>query len=258
MYEHETLINPDVLDLAELLSRKPRWEEALEQLRLSGVPLNAGGADDPPEGGEGGDGGEDEDDGGEPEGGAGDDDDDEGDEGDEGDDPNTVRVNRDEYNRLKREQSEAAKARRKAERDAKKAREREQREAGNYDELIAEKDEEVSAAGARAEAAEYQLEQFQRRIRISNAANRLGFKDAEDAIRFLDEDDTEDDVSTERALKRLSREKPYLVDTRRSTGAPVNGERGVTLTHEDISKMSQDEINNRWEEVQQALAQGTS
>lgn len=250
-------IHPDALDLAELL--KPRWQEALEQLRRSGVPLLAGDVDD--DAGAGGEGG---DDGAEDFSGAGDDDADldgggdggAGDDDDEDDD--TIRVNRDEYNRLKREQAEAAKARRKAERDAKKARERERKEAGQYDEILAEKDEEVAAAAARAEAAEYQLEQFQRRNRITAAATRLGFKDPEDAIRFLDEDETDDDVSTERALKRLAREKRYLIDERRSSGAPVNGERGMTLTHEDIKKMSQEEINNRWEEVQAALAQGTS
>jgi hypothetical protein len=251
-----TIIHPEALDLAELL--KPKWDEALEQLRRSGVPLLAGDVDDDAVGGD--DGGSDDTE----EDAAGDDDFEHdasggGDDGDDDiDDDTTVRVDKNEYNRLKREQAEAAKARRKAERDAKKARERERKEAGQYDEILAEKDEEVSAAAARAEAAEYQLEQFQRRHRITAAATRLGFKDPEDAIRFLDEDDTDDDVMTERALKRLAREKRYLIDERRSSGAPVNGERGVSLSHEDIKKMSQDEINNRWEEVQAALAQGTS
>jgi hypothetical protein len=105
---------------------------------------------------------------------------------------------------------------------------------------------------ARAEAAEYQLEQFQRTQRISSIANRLGFKDSEDAVRFLDDDDSDDDVTAERALKRLAREKPYLVDTRRSTGAPVGGE-GSTLSMEEIKRMTPDEVNARWEEVQQAM-----
>jgi hypothetical protein len=181
-------------------------------------------------------------------GGAGDDDDD-----DEDDD--YVRVPKsqlDEFNRLKREQAESAKQRRKAEAEAKKAREQAQRESGNYDELLGEKDTEVQEAAARAEAAEYQLEQFQRTQRISSIANRLGFKDSEDAVRFLDDDDSDDDVTAERALKRLAREKPYLVDTRRSTGAPVGGE-GSTLSMEEIKRMTPDEVNARWEEVQQAM-----
>lgn len=188
-----------------------------------------------------------------------DDDDDVG--GEDEDEDGFVRVPRaqiDEHNRLRREAAEASKRSRAAEREARKSRERERREQGQYDEILAEKDEEVAGAAARAEAAEYQLGEFQRRIRISAAANRIGFKDAEDAVRFLDEDDTEDDVSTERALKRLAREKPYLIDTRRSSGAPINGERQGSLSYDDVKKMSQDEINARWDEVQQALSAGTS
>lgn len=190
----------------------------------------------------------------------GDVDDDEDDDEDEEDDGH-VRVPKsmlDEHNRLKREQAEAAKAARAAQREAKKARDRERKEAGQYDEILAEKEEEVAAAAARAEAAEYQLEQTLRRQRIAAAANRVGFKDVEDAIRFLDEDDTEDDVQTERALKRLAREKPYLIDARRASGAPVNGERSTSLSYEDIKGMSQEQINARWDEVQAALSAGTS
>ncbi len=164
----------------------------------------------------------------------------------------------DEFNRLRREQADTAKAARQAQREAKSARERERKEAGQYDEILAEKDDEVSAAGARAEAAEYQLDQFQRRTRINASAQRLHFKDPQDAVMFLDEDDTEDDVSTERALKRLAREKPYLIDTRRASGAPIGGENGMSISMEDIKKMSQEEINARWEEVQQSLSAGTS
>jgi hypothetical protein len=190
-----------------------------------------------------------------------DDDDDTSNNHEEDDDDQYVRVPRsqlDEHNRLKREAAEAQKAARAAQREAKRQREREQRESGQYDELLAEKDEEVLAAAARAEAAEWQLEQFQRTNRITGAATRLGFKDPGDAVRFLDDDDTEDEVSTERALKRLAREKPYLIDNQRRSGAPVNGESGIGLSLDDIKKMSQEEINSRWEEVQQALAQGTA
>jgi hypothetical protein len=255
----DTIEIPNELDeLARLL--RGGWDEKLERLRAEGIPL----METPPAGGDGGDGGDDGDGGegeGDPAGGGdgGGDGDGDGD-GDGGDGPEgrSGDFPWDEHNRLKREAAEAQKRARAAEREAKKQREKERRESGQYDELLAEKDEEVAAAASRAEAAEYQLEQFQRRIRIQGVAQRLGFKDTEDAVRFLDEDDTEDDVSTERALKRLAREKPYLVDAKRSSGAPVNGERSATLTLDDIKKMSQDEINARWEEVQTALAQGSA
>lgn len=251
-----TLIHPDVEELKELL--EPSWNDMLLDLMFSGVPLNAGDTDvdtdtDTDAGGGADDDADDDDADAGSGGGGGDDDDD-----DDGADPNSVVVNRDEYNRLRRESAEAAKRARTAEREAKKQRERERREAGQHDEIIAEKEEEAAAAAARAEAAEYQLEQFQRRTRINAMASSLGFRDPEDAAHFLDEDETDDDRSTERALKRLAREKPYLVDSKRSSGAPISGERGTTLTHEDIKKMSQDEINARWEEVQAALAAGTA
>lgn len=182
---------------------------------------------------------------------------DEQDDDDDGDNGTKNEFPWDEFNRLRREQADTAKAARLAQKDAKKARDRERKEAGQYDEILAEKDEEVSAAGARAEAAEYQLDQFQRRTLINSTAQRLHFKDPQDAVRFLDEDDTDDEVSTERALKRLAREKPYLIDARRASGAPIGGENGTNISLEDIKRMSQEEINARWEEVQQALSAGT-
>lgn len=163
----------------------------------------------------------------------------------------------DEHNRLKREAAEASKRSRAAEREAKKQRQRAQKESGQYDEILSEKDEEVAAAAERAEAAEYALEKFQRDSRVSKIAGRLGFRDPSDALAMLNEDDVEDDNSTERALKRLAREKPYLVDGKRASGAPVNGERS-TLSYDDVKKMSQDEINGRWDEVQKALSTGTA
>ncbi len=251
-----TIHNHDVLaaDLVTLLSEEQREQGTWKSYVPAWHPTNSSGED-------GRDDGDD-----------GDDDDDvdvdvtvrrPGADDDDDDDDDDTRSSRgdddfpwDEHNRLKREAAETAKRARAAERDAKKQRQKSQKDQGNYDELLSEKDEEVSAAAERAEAAEYALEQFKKNNAISKIAGKLGFRDPSDAIQFLGESDVDDDVAIERALKRLGREKPYLVDTKRSSGAPVNGER-TTLTVEDIKKMNQDEINSRWDEVQKALSSGT-
>jgi hypothetical protein len=137
----------------------------------------------------------------------------------------------DEHNRLKREAAEAQKRARAAEREAKKQRDKERRESGQYDEILAEKEEEVSAAATRAEAAEYQLEQFQRRIRVQGVAQRLGFRDTEDAVRFLDEDDRQlhpavwSAASSWRCRRRWSTPSPTS-----STGTTRARSRGVGNT----------------------------
>lgn len=180
-----------------------------------------------------------------------------GGEGEHEEGEETTAISLAEYNRLKRVAAEADKARKEAEKEARKRREREQRESGQWQELLDERDETIRTLEAERDEARYELTSFQRRVRVTRAAVRLGFKDPEDAVRFLPEDETEDDASTERALKRLAREKSYLVEQRRSSGAPVNGEGGAGgLTLEEIQRMSPEEINKRWPEVQAAMAAG--
>lgn len=179
------------------------------------------------------------------------------DDGGDDDDDDHVKMPKGEAERLRRVAADAAKAQRKAEKEARDRTEKERREAGQYEDIITEKDEEVQAAQERAEAAQYELDEFRRQSRIMSAATRQRFKDPDDAVKFLNEDDTADDVSTERALKRLAREKPYLVDRSTSTGAPITGGVG-TLTMEDVKKMSSEQINARWDEVQKAMQAGNA
>jgi hypothetical protein len=164
-----------------------------------------------------------------------------------------VRMSRKEAEALRREVAETRRAKSKAEREARAERERQQAEQGRWEELASDRMREVEEANARAEAAEYNLDRFQRELRVNSIATRLGFKDPADAIRFLDDDDTGDDAIAERALKKLAEQKEYLVERRRGSGGPTNGgSKGLTMA--DIKSMSQDEINDNWEAVQAAMA----
>lgn len=190
----------------------------------------------------------------EPEGsgnGSGSDDDDDDDDDRNGRDE--VPLRRSEYERLKRIAREHERSQKQRQKEEQKLKEKQRREQGQYEELLKEKDDAIASVEAERDEARYQLDAFKRRVRVTEAAKRLGYKDPEDAFRFLSDEDSEDENSTERALKRLARSKPYLVVERRSTGAPVNGD-GVTLTMDQIKNMSQEEINSRWDEVQKAMA----
>lgn len=165
-----------------------------------------------------------------------------------------MELKRSEYERLRRIAREQEVAEKKREKDEKKEQEKRRREQGQFDELLKEKDEQIVTIEAERDEAKFQLDSFKRQVRVTEAAKRLGFKDPEDAFRYLSDEDTEDDSTTERALKALSKRKAYLVNERKSTGAPVGGDGGVTLTMDQIKNMSSDEVNARWDEVQKAMA----
>jgi hypothetical protein len=162
-------------------------------------------------------------------------------------------VSKSEFERLKRIARESETARKKAEREAARRAEQEKRESGNWEELLRERDERLMEIEAERETARMELDITLRNQRIGSAATRLNFRDPEDAQHFLSEDETMDDAATERALKRLAREKPYLVNERRPSGGPINGE-GPALTMEEIKRMSPEEVNARWQEVQAAMS----
>lgn len=185
-------------------------------------------------------------------GGGGEEDEDE-DEDDE--DKDRLTLSKSEYERLRRIAREHDQAEKKRLKDEEKNKERLRKEQGQYEELLREKDDRIAEVEGERDQARYELDQFKRRVRVTEAAKRLNFKDPDDAFRFLSDEDTEDEVTTERSLKRVAKQKPYLVSERRSTGAPVSGD-GVTLTLADIKRMSPEEINQRWPEVQKAMAAG--
>jgi len=139
----------------------------------------------------------------------------------------TVQMSKAEADALRRQAAEARKVTKKAEQKAKADSEREAKEQGRWQELVDE-------AKAEAEEAKLQYDGLQRKLRIQAAASRLNFRDADVAAALLSEDDTEDDQTTERSLKRLAKEKPYLVDEHRRSGGPVvNGQQAGTTPEQE-------------------------
>lgn len=178
-------------------------------------------------------------------------------DGDE-DDDDVLEISRRDFKALK----DAAKAARDAEkaREAaeKKAADKAKRDAGEFEELLKEKDEQIASLEAERDDVAHKFDSHVREGRVKDQARLFGFKDAADAMANLTTEDTEDEQSVIRALRRVARQKPYLVDPRKATGAPLgdgpsNGS-GGTLTMEQVKAMSQEEIMERMEEVQAAMA----
>lgn len=116
-----------------------------------------------------------------------------------------------------------------------------------------------------AERATWQREVQERVLRYETmlAAGRLGVVDPEAAYRLLDlslleYDDDGRPTNLEAALRALLKDKPYLVGQPHGpSGSPTNpGRPRTSLTLEDVKRMSPDEINRRWDEVQRVLSSG--
>jgi hypothetical protein len=192
----------------------------------------------------------------------------EGDEGgggpssDEGDDDvsddDVLEVSRGDYERLRQVAREHDAAQKKAAKDEAARKRKQQQEEGRFEEMMREEAESRAAIEAERDQARTELATERRQRAVESVAKRLGFKDAEDANAFLSPDDAEDEISIERALKRIAKKKPYLVDTRRPTGVPVGGDGsgGPILTLDMVKNMSEDEINANWAEVQKVMSAG--
>lgn len=249
----EVPVHPDVFTLAKLL--RPEWDCMNSAIRHSGVPVML--EDD---GGDGDDGGGDD---GSGAGGA------TGPAGstgaagatgaaDDDDEVEYVRIPKAEYDenlKKARQQSARAKA---AEKSAKEQREKEAAEQGRYQELAEGYKTERDEALKDRDAATADYTNLTRRIEVEKIAKRLDFIDTEDAWIHIQRADLPDTAwgnpaDIERGLKKILREKSHLQGKSRPTGASRKGG-GATLTHEEISRMSETEINTRWDEVQAALA----
>lgn len=122
---------------------------------------------------------------------------------------------------------------------------------------LAERDAAIEAAAAQAKAG-----------RLAGAslaaAARLGFADPEDAQRFLDMDAIEWDDSgapknVQALLEAVLKAKPYLKASFTQPpdlGQGQRGKAGVPLTRDAIAKMSNAEINARWDEIQEVMKRG--
>lgn len=160
-----------------------------------------------------------------------DDDDDDAvdDDDDDDDDDDYVRVPKeqvDEHNRLRRERAQAAREQRQAER-------RRAEEEGRFKDIASDAERERDEAIARADAAEFELEAFKRRQTVTSAASELGFHDPEMVFQIVPEDQTESADTLNRYLRKLAREKPFLVGDPPPGGRAMNGGRRKKETPED-------------------------
>ncbi len=112
-----------------------------------------------------------------------------------------------------------------------------------------------------AELARQEAQELRLRLHVERQARRLGIVDEEAALALLDRsaleyDDRGNPTNLEAALRNLLKAKPYLAQVGNiSAGSPMNPARPHTsLNIEDIKRMSPEEINRRWDEVQQVLA----
>ena len=115
----------------------------------------------------------------------------------------------------------------------------------------------ADAATKRADAAEAKIRELTARTAIMTEAQRLGIVDPDAAYRLIDSGAIKTDASgavtnAAELLGDLAKARPYLLG---GSGSPGNAGSGRTkLTAADVRKMSQAEINARWEEVQAALS----
>lgn len=270
-----------VMSLAESQGLSP---EMLRQLRAQGVlPPMAGGADDDDDAGKGSrgkppkrrakagddddsDDDEDDDDADEDDADDADDDDDKvaaskkkGKQDDDDDLDGFVRMPRSEVQRLRREAREARKGLKAREREERERREKDMADNEKWKDLAESRDERITELEGELEALKLEGTKNERKANIVKVAKRLNFEYPDDAHRFLDVDDMEDETSIESALKNVLRDRPRLKSRRKGSGAPIPGDsgdddgKGGSLSIEDIKKMSPQEVNDRWEEVQAVL-----
>lgn len=132
-----------------------------------------------------------------------------------------------------------------------KLEEKEQEEMSERERLQARLDK-ISKSQEEAEAA---LRQERARVAIVKAAAKVGLPpELAEKLVEVEFDEDGQPVNVEEAVKKLAKEYPQLVKTT-DNGAPTNpARRKTTLTPEDVKKMTSEEINARWEEVQEVLA----
>lgn len=171
---------------------------------------------------------------------------------DEEKDDEYVRLPKGEAERLRRENRDAKKKERDREKQEKEKAEKDKAEKGKWEEIASDRAKERDEAIKERDEAKNELVGYKRQQRVTSKASKLLFIDPADAHLYLKDTEMDDDDQTERALKRVLREKPHLKSTKRPSGTPLNGNEGG-LTFEQISTMSQQELIDRKPEVDAAL-----
>lgn len=122
--------------------------------------------------------------------------------GDDGDEQ--VTVSRRELDNLNRRRREAETNAQRLEREKREQDEAKARDAGEFERLYTEERE-------RREQLELRIETEQRERRGLETATRLRFREPAKAVRLLSNEELADDDATERALRQLATESPYLL-----------------------------------------------
>lgn len=153
---------------------------------------------------------------------------------------------------VKKLRDEAASWRTKAQEAANKVKEFETAQMTESDRLKAE----AQQAKAEAEAAKAAARQALARAEIAKHAATAGV-DVSLAERLVDVefDDNGKPVKVDEAIKKLIEDHPQLKSGGFGANA-TNSQRQRGLTIEDIKKMTPEQINARWDEVQKVMAQG--
>lgn len=131
-----------------------------------------------------------------------------------------------ELNRLKRERADTAKKAKEAEKAAKAAAERQKKEDGDWKSLAEQHESDLAAALKDAQEAREALATYERNKVVTEAASALDFRDPHDAHKFLTVEDQADPKLVEAALKRLKKDKPYLIAEPRRTGVDRGADNG--------------------------------
>lgn len=210
---HRNLIHPDAIDIARalevewpaMLAGIPDWHPRNEGDGGAGGGGEGGGQGGGGEGGAGGSGGSGGNGGG-GEGGSGD-----------GDDK-YVPPTREEWENQQRKAREfEANAKKLA--DEKAERERKEAEAKGEHEKIAQQEKE------RADAAEAKATRMEQERRVEKVATRLRFRNPDDVMHHLSDEDLGDDSKVEKALKKLAEARKYLlIDGEKSRTRDANGD----------------------------------
>jgi hypothetical protein len=181
------------------------------------------------------------------------DDDDKDDDDDDKDE--YVRLPKAEAERLRKENLDAKKAERKRKREERDKAEKDKADKGKFEEIANDAKKERDEAIQAKEEAENKLKTYERKSRVEAIAKRLMFIDPDDAHRYLEPDEMDDEDRAERALKRVLREKKHLKSSKPPSGGPLNGGGGDGLfTLEQIRAMSEEEHIANKDKVDKSLA----
>lgn len=174
----------DIVFLADFERSTQPWGPTLDRVRATGVPMNDGDdppKDDPPK------------------------DDPPKDDPPKDDGDDEVKLSKKDHDNLQRQAREAREEADRLKRAADEADRKKKEDEGQFKDL-------AETEKKRADDLEARLARVETNARVEKVAARLKFRDPDDVVGKLSDDDLKDDSTIEKALKALAKSKPYLVD----------------------------------------------